>query len=125
MFFDLFKFDVDLARKIVADGREPVELEPDDVKYAVEWSHICSQHVAHVDVQFPGIVAHYWYTESDGTILHGTVLIDGHHRAARTLELNIPFFVCVLTEEESLQVTVRAPVAPASIIKKKATRSKR
>jgi len=126
MFFDLFKFDVDLARKLVADGRESVELEPDDVKYAVEWSHICSQHVAHVDVQFPGIVAHYWYPEDDGTILHGTVLIDGHHRAARTLELNIPFLVYVLTEEESLQATVRAPVTPAPIIKKKASqRSKR
>ena len=110
MMFDLFKFDVDLARSIVADGREPVELEQEDVKYAVEWSHICAQHVAHVNTQFPGIVAHYWYPEQDGTILHGTVLIDGHHRAAKTLELNIPFYVRVLTEEESLQITMRAPM---------------
>jgi hypothetical protein len=69
--------------------------------------------VAHVDVQFPGIVAHYWYPDEDGTLLHGTVLIDGHHRAARTLELNVPFFVRVLSEEESRQVTRRAPVLPA------------
>ena len=110
MLFDLFKFDVDFARTLVADGREPVELEPEDVKYAVEWSCICSQHVAHVDTRFPGIVAHYWYPEQDGAHLHGTVLIDGHHRAARTLELNMPFYVHVLTEEESRQVTVRAPM---------------
>ncbi len=110
MLFDQFKFDVDLARKLVADGREAVELEPEDVKYAVEWSHICQEHLAHVDVRFPGLVAHYWYPEEDGTLLHGTVLIDGHHRAARTLELKIPFFVHVLTEEESQRVTVRAPV---------------
>ena len=109
MLFGQFKFDVDWARKLAADGRESVELEPEDVKYAVEWSHICSQHVAHVDVQYPGLVAHYWYPERDGTISHGTVLIDGHHRAARTLELNIPFFVHVLTEEESRLITVRAP----------------
>ncbi len=120
MLFDQFKFDVDLARKLVADGRESVELEPDDVKYAVEWSHICQQHVAHVDVRFPGIVAHYWYPEEDGTLLHGTVLIDGHHRAARTLELNVPFFVHVLTEEESHRVTVRAPVTPAKVTPAKA-----
>ena len=115
MLFDQFKFDVDLARNLVADGRESVELEPADVKYAVEWSQICNQHVAHVDVRFPGIVAHYWYPEADGNLLHGTVLIDGHHRAARTLELNIRFFVHVLTEEESHQVTVRAPVTPSKV----------
>ena len=112
MLFDQFKFDVDLARKLVTDGRASVELEPEDVKYAVEWSHICEQHLAHVDVRFPGLVAHYWYPEEDGTLLHGTVLIDGHHRAAKTLELKIPFFVHVLTEEESHRVTVRAPVTP-------------
>ena len=115
MLFDQFKFDVDLARKLVSDGREPVELEPEDVKYAVEWSHICEQHLAHVDVRFPGLVAHYWYPEEGGTFLHGTVLIDGHHRAAKTLELNIPFFVHVLTEEESHRVTVRAPITRAHV----------
>lgn len=121
MYFSLFKFDVDLARKLVSDGRESVELEPEDVKYAVEWSRICKQHVAHVDVQFPGIVAHYWYPEKDGTVLHGTVLIDGHHRAARTLELNVPFFIHVLSEEESRQVILRAPdlQAPAKPTKVK------
>ncbi len=126
MLFDQFKFDVDLARKLVNDGRESVELEPEDVKYAVEWSHICEQHLAHVDVRFPGLVAHYWYPEEDGTLLHGTVLIDGHHRAAKTLEHNIPFFVHVLTEEESHRVTVRAPITrakdtEASVRKRKAS----
>ena len=109
MMFNLYKFDVDQAREIVSDGREAIELEPDDVKYALEWSNIYKEHLAHVDVRFPGIIAHYWYPEPDGPLLHGTVLIDGHHRAARTLELGVPFFVQVLSPEESLRVTVRAP----------------
>ena len=44
MYFNLYKFDVDLAREIVAGDRERIELDPDDVKYAVEWSTICKQH---------------------------------------------------------------------------------
>ena len=109
MYFDLYKFDVDLAREIVAGDRERFELDPDDVKYAVEWSSICKQHLAHVDLKYPGIVAHYWFPEKDGTILKGTVLIDGHHRAAKSLEAGEPFFVYVLSEDESRRVTVRAP----------------
>lgn len=105
----LYKFDVDLARKIVLDGRAPVELEPDDVKYSVEWSRIYPEHLAHVDVKYPGIIAHYWYPESEDTVLHGHVLIDGHHRAARTLELGVPFYVYLLSEEESRRVIIRAP----------------
>jgi hypothetical protein len=109
MIYNLYKFDVDMARKIVADGRESVELEADDVKHSLNWSHIHPPHLAHVDIQFPGIIAHYWYPEQDGTVLHGHVLIDGHHRAAKTIELGLPFFVYLLSEDESKKVTVRAP----------------
>jgi hypothetical protein len=109
MLYNLYKFDVDLARKIVDDGREAMELEPDDVKYSIEWSRLHQEHVKHVDVRYPGIIAHYWYPAQNGEVLQGHVLIDGHHRAARTLELGIPFFVHVLSEDESRQVTVRSP----------------
>lgn len=109
MLFDTYKFDVDLARQIISTGHEPIELEPEDVEYAVEWSHIYEQHLEHVDIRYPGIVSHYWSPERDGTILKGTVLIDGHHRAAKAARTKQPFFVYVLTEEESRQVTLRAP----------------
>lgn len=109
MIYNLYKFDVDLARTIVADGRESLELEPEDVQHSLDWSRIHPPHLAHVDVQYPGIIAHYWYPEPDGTVLHGHVLIDGHHRAAKTVELDLPFFVRILTEEESNKVTVRSP----------------
>ena len=109
MLYNQYKFDVDKAREITSDEREVVLLERDDVEYAVEWAHIHEPHIDHVDLQYPGIVAHYWFPNQDGTILHGTVLIDGHHRAAKSLKENTPFFVRLLTEQESREVTVRQP----------------
>src|SRR5438067_7756102 len=44
-----FIFDVDLARKIVSDGRSPMELDRDDLRFAVETCHVNRNHVPHVD----------------------------------------------------------------------------
>ena len=109
MLFNTNKFDVDLARTIVADGRPSVELEPEDVKHSLEWAIIHRPHLDHIDTQFPGIIAHYWHKAGD-EILHGHVLIDGHHRATKLHEANMPFFVQILTEDESRRVTLRSPV---------------
>lgn len=109
MIYNQYKFDVDLALSIVTDGREAFELDEADVQHALEWAEIYPQHLKHVDLRFPGVIAHYWYTEEDGTVLHGHVLIDGHHRAARALQEGVVFSAYVLTEEESKRVTVRAP----------------
>lgn len=111
MFYDQYKFDVDLARELTSDGREAFLLEKDDVEHAVAWAHIHEPHLDHVDLTYPGIVAHYWYVTEEDEVLHGTVLIDGHHRAARALRDNVPFYVRVLSEEESKQVTMREPEA--------------
>lgn len=111
MFFDQYKFDVDLARKFCADERETFLLEKDDVEHAVAWAHIHQPHLEHVDLKYPGIVAHYWYVTENDECLHGTVLIDGHHRAARALRDGVPFFVRILSEEESKQITLREPDA--------------
>lgn len=109
MLYDTYKFDVDLAREIVADGRPSVELEPDDVTHSLEWAHIHRPHLNHVDTRFPGIIAHYWH-KAEGEVMHGHVLIDGHHRAAKLHEAGRAFFVHILTEDESRQVTMRSPV---------------
>jgi len=103
-----FIFDVDLARKIVSDGRSPVELDPDDVRFAVQHCHVNQNHVPHVDPTIPGIISHVFYPQ-DGEIIQGHVFIDGHHRAARALQLNQPFYVHVLTESESRQIVLRSP----------------
>ena len=116
MLFGLYKFDVDLALAIARDGRECIELAKEDVKYSLDWSVIHTQHLEHVDMRFPGIVSHYWYREENGTVLHGHVLIDGHHRAAKAAQLDVPFYVYVLTEEESKKVTLRAPAIDGAFV---------
>ncbi|MCE9604982.1 MAG: hypothetical protein K8U03_08780 [Planctomycetia bacterium] len=106
-----FIFDVDLARKLTQDGREAVLLDRDDVRYAVDSSIIHEQHVPHVDVRYPGIMARVRYTETDGSIVTGDVLIDGHHRAARCLQMHRPFTVYILTYEETDRVLKIRPDA--------------
>jgi hypothetical protein len=96
-----FIFDVDLARKLTQDGRDAVLLDRDDVRYAVDSSIIHERHVPHVEVRYPGIMARVRYTETDGSIVTGDVLIDGHHRAARCLQLHRPFTVFVLSYDET------------------------
>jgi len=103
-----FIFDVDLARKIVSDGRSPVELDPDDVRFAVDSCEVNRNHISHVDPTIPGIVSHVFFPQ-DGEMVQGHVFIDGHHRAARALQLNQPFLVHVLSESESRQIVLRSP----------------
>jgi len=105
-----YLFDVDHARRLVADGRESVELDEDDVKFSVETSEINHAHLPHVNTKYPGIIAHIWYQTEAGEMIHGHLLIDGHHRAARCLQLGIPFNVCLLSEEESEAILLKSPV---------------
>ena len=105
----IYKFDIDKARQIVSDGRAAVELDPDDVRFSVDTSRIYAEHLPHVDTRYPGIIAHLFYPTPEGEVLHGHVLADGHHRAARCLELGIPFFVQLLSEEESREVLLQGP----------------
>lgn len=104
-----YLFDVDAARKMVQDGREPVEMDEDDTRHSVDISRIYPEHLPHVNTSYPGIVAHLWYEQPTGEIEHGTLLIDGHHRAARCLELGETFCVHLLTEEESRAIMLTAP----------------
>jgi hypothetical protein len=105
-----YLYDVDHARRIVADGREPVELDDESTQFSVDTSDINPGHLPHVNTQYPGIIAHIRYQNDDGEMIHGHVLIDGHHRAARCLQLGVPFFVCLLSEEESEQILLRTPL---------------
>lgn len=125
MIYNLYKFDVDLARSLVADGRESLEMDEEDVTHALEWAEIYPQHLDHVNLKYPGIVAHYWYPEDDGSLLQGQVLIDGHHRAAKAQQLGIPYFIQLLTEEESRQVTLRSPTLETILDLRKRKQSER
>jgi len=102
-----FVFDVDLARKIVSDGREPVEMDSSDVAYCVDDCRIHEQHLDHVNPSYPGILAHLWGPGQGGTLEHGHLLIDGNHRAARCLRDGLTYKAYLLTEEESERILKR------------------
>ena len=53
-----YVFDIDMAREIVSDGREFVELDPEDVDRSIDRCQINEGHLAHVDPKYPGIVGH-------------------------------------------------------------------
>ncbi len=108
-------YDVDEARKIVSDGRSPVELEGDDVTYLVDNSRIHAQHIDHVNTAYPGILAHLWGPGADGQTEHGHLLIDGNHRAARCLRDKLPFRAYLLTEDESERILLRGMLRDGSI----------
>lgn len=108
-------FDVDEARRIVSDGREPVELYGDDVAYLVDNSRIHPQHIDHVSTEYPGILSHLWGPGADGQIEHGHLLIDGNHRAARALRDRLPFRAYLLSEAESQQILLKGVLQDGSV----------
>ncbi len=109
---DLFEYDVERAKQLVQDGREPVEVERGSARASVDECRLDPRHVAHVDPSYPGLIAHIWYPAPDGEVYHAYVLIDGHHRAARCLAEGRPFLAFLLSEEESRAVLVRGPEVP-------------
>jgi hypothetical protein len=104
-----YEFDVDAARRLVTDGRESVEVEPESVRESVRLSKIFKQHVDHVDPTFPGIIAFVWFTTDGGETYRGHLLIDGNHRAARCLREDRPYFAYLLTEDESRAILLKSP----------------
>ena len=109
-YMGLYEFDVDHARELIQDGRQPVEVEPEDVQHSVDLSRIHQRHVRHVDPRIPGIIAHVEYVTREGEELKGHVLIDGHHRAARCVKEEKPFRAFILSEQESRRILLRRPV---------------
>jgi hypothetical protein len=104
-----YLFDVDLAREFVADGRSPVEVSQASVRESVELSDICEEHIPHVDPTNPGIIAHVQLVTDSGEVLKGHLLIDGNHRAARSLQIGRPFMAYLLSEDESRKILLKHP----------------
>jgi hypothetical protein len=102
-------FDVDKANELIKDGREPVVVEEESVRYCAEKTEVNPDHLPHVDPARPGIIAHVQYRDEDSKVYKGHALIDGNHRAARCLQLDRPFFAFVLTEEESEAILLKRP----------------
>ena len=107
-----FRFDVSLARKMVLDNRTPVEVDEESIRLELEDTRIHKEHLLHVDTKYPGIISHVWFPINSHEEVHGHLLIDGNHRAARCLELGIPYFAHILTEEESREILLEGPKLP-------------
>jgi len=105
----MYEFDVDRARALAGDGREPVEVDDESVRESIDNSEMDECHIPHVDPSIPGVIAHVSFENGPGDVVTGHLLIDGHHRAARCLRDGRPFFAFLLTEAESQAVLLRGP----------------
>src|SRR4051794_11363606 len=81
----MYEFDVDRARALAGDGREPVEVDDESVRESIDNSEMDECHIPHVDPSIPGVIAHVSFENGPGDVVTGHLLIDGHHRAARCL----------------------------------------
>jgi hypothetical protein len=98
-----YVFDISLAKRTVADGRQPCAVPAEALQRFLEvnneWSE---QHLAHVDPDVPGIV---------GQRFGGMALFDGTHRAERARREGRQFWAYVLTYEESADCLIGQDVA--------------
>jgi len=99
---DRYFFNVDKAKKMVADGRPAIELAARTIGEMLKVNHYDARHLKHVDLSRPGILLQRF---------GGLILLDGIHRAARCLEERRKFYVHVLTYRESLACLVRQDIA--------------
>src|SRR4051812_29913191 len=98
-----YLFDVDKAAVICRDGREPVEVEDDSIREAIEDGTIDDFHLDHVDPTIPGIIAQIFH-EHEGETIQAHLLIDGHHRGARAMRDGLVFSCYLLDEKESKDI---------------------
>ena len=106
---NMYEFDVERARRFVSDGREALEIDEESVLASVEECLIDAEHVEHVDPAIPGIIASIYYRPPGEESVQAHLLLDGHHRAARCLRDDLPFFAYLLSEEESKEIVLRSP----------------
>src|SRR5262245_65904177 len=71
-----YEYDVDHARRLTGDGREPVEVEEESVRESVLECTIDEHHIDHVDPTIPGLIAPIRATTEDGAQGTAHVLID-------------------------------------------------
>jgi hypothetical protein len=99
---DNYFFNVDKAKTIVSDGRLPIPFDEWTIRRIVAVNDYVPIHLAHVDRDKPGIMV-----ERFG----GLVLLDGIHRAVRSLQDGRTFHAYMLNYEESLACLIRQEIA--------------
>lgn len=94
---DLITFNASLAMDL-ALNKPIVSLDGPLLELYMTISGIHKPHTKHVSLVHPGLLVR---------VQDGVVLIDGHHRGNRCLELGIPFNVYVFNEKESESLIVK------------------
>lgn len=101
-------WDVELAWKLCADGRNAIRLHSTYLDEVLRVNRYNPLHLDHVDPARPGIGSVLDYADDSTPVL---CLIDGTHRAARSVRDSIPFFIHLLTAEETARCQHTAKVA--------------
>ena len=90
-------FDVEKAKQIAADGRPVEQIPVNMLAQLIASSHYEKAHLPHVDPATPGII---------GQRFTGFFILDGVHRAVRSLHEHRAFHAYVLTQQETLSCLV-------------------
>lgn len=105
-------WSIELAIKICSDGRTPSAVLPEHLDVILSVNETNAAHLDHVNPDIPGIACFLDFAEDQPLLL----LIDGSHRAARCRRDNIPFFVYLLSAEESWRCQEEAKILLAKLI---------
>ena len=109
---DTYIFRLDMAKKIVADGRAALPVSPETLRAFAGMNEFDVEHLLHVDPSRPGI-----FTRRFGA----PILLDGTHRAVRCFARHQQFRAFELSYEESVECLVQQRIATkdaAAIVRK-------
>ena len=95
---DTYIFRLDMAKKIVADGRAALPVSPETLRAFAGMNEFDFDHLFHVDPSRPGI-----FTRRFGA----PILLDGTHRAVRCFAKHQQFRAFELSYEESVECLVQ------------------
>jgi hypothetical protein len=109
---DTYIFNIDTAKKIVADGRAALPVSQEMLRAFAGMNEFDLDHMLHVDLSRPGI-----FTRRFGA----PILLDGTHRAIRCFAKQQPFHAFELSYEESLACLLQQRISTkdaAAIVRK-------
>ena len=109
---DTYIFQIDTAKKIVADGRAAQPVSQEMVRAFAGMNEFDLDHMPHVDPTRPGI-----FTRRFGA----PILLDGTHRAIRCFAKQQQFYAVELSYEESVECLLQQQISSkdaAAIVRK-------
>jgi hypothetical protein len=109
---DTYIFKIDMAKKIVADGRAALPVSQETLRVLAGMNEFDLDHMLHVDLSRPGI-----FTRRFGA----PILLDGTHRAVRCFAKHQQFNAFELSYEESVECLLQQRISTknaAAIVRK-------